>query len=147
MRLIFVHGWSVTNTDTYGNLPQALVNQAASTTLELTIDHIQLSRYISFNDQTRMQDIARALDQALRDLPGNNDMCIEPLSSSPTPPVDHSFASGSIIFMARNFKPLRSSTSSNLPPPIMVPHSPSSGNLVSDDSKHYSTELNPVSRF
>jgi hypothetical protein len=78
MRLIFVHGWSVTNTDTYGNLPQALVNQAASTTLELTIDHIQLSRYISFNDQTRMQDIARALDQALRDLPGNNDMCIEP---------------------------------------------------------------------
>ena len=73
MRLIFVHGWSVTNTNTYGELPQALSNAAGSYDLDLDIQHIYLGRYISFHDEVTMDDICRAMDKALHDLPGNDD--------------------------------------------------------------------------
>jgi hypothetical protein len=79
MNLIFVHGWSVTNTDTYGSLPQALVAAAGAGNLDLKINHINLGRYISFHDEVSLDDIARALDQALRDLPGNGPT-IQPFS-------------------------------------------------------------------
>ncbi len=79
MRLIFVHGWSVTNTDTYGQLPEAL--QAASTDYDLSLDlhHIHLGKYVSFHDEVTLDDIARGLHQALHDLPGNADQ-IQPFS-------------------------------------------------------------------
>ncbi|WP_321493394.1 hypothetical protein [uncultured Desulfobacter sp.] len=80
MQLIFVHGWSVTNTYTYGNLPRALSHAAAGVGLSLDIQHIYLGRYISFNDNVTMDDIARAMDRALRDLPGNSDAHIAPFS-------------------------------------------------------------------
>ncbi|MCG8549110.1 MAG: hypothetical protein MI799_01765 [Desulfobacterales bacterium] len=80
MQLVFVHGWSVTSTDTYGNLPQALANAAAGAGLTLDIRHIYLGRYISFNDTVTIDDIARAMDRALRDLPGNSDTHIAPFS-------------------------------------------------------------------
>ena len=80
MQLIFVHGWSVTNTDTYGNLPRALSNAAGGVGLSLDIRHIYLGRYISFNDNVTMDDIARAMDRALRDLPWNSDTHIAPFS-------------------------------------------------------------------
>ena len=80
MQLIFVHGWSVTNTDTYGDLPLALSNAASGAGLNLHIQHIYLGRYISFNDNVTMDDIARAMDRALRDLPGNTDTHIAPFS-------------------------------------------------------------------
>ncbi len=80
MQLVFVHGWSVTSTDTYGNLPRALANAAAGAGLPLDIRHIYLGRYISFNDTVTMDDIARAMDRALRDLPGNSDTQIAPFS-------------------------------------------------------------------
>ncbi|MGY5449664.1 esterase/lipase family protein [Agarivorans sp. MS3-6] len=79
MKLIFVHGWSVTHTNTYGELPQSLVSKAASTNLNLDIDHIYLGKYVSFHDEVSMDDIARALEQALRDLPGN-ESSIQPFS-------------------------------------------------------------------
>lgn len=79
MNLIFVHGWSVTNTDTYGELPEALVAGANAANLDLTITHIHLGRYISFHDEVTLDDIARALDRALRDLPGNG-QTIQPFS-------------------------------------------------------------------
>lgn len=79
MNLIFVHGWSVTNTDTYGGLPEALVAAAGAYHLDLSIQHINLGRYISFHDEVTVDDIARALDQALRDLPGNA-QAIQPFS-------------------------------------------------------------------
>ena len=72
MKLIFVHGWSVTNTNTYGEMPQALSNMANTFGLNLDVQHIHLGRYISFHDEVTVDDISRAMDSALRDLPGNN---------------------------------------------------------------------------
>jgi len=72
MRLIFVHGWSVTNTDTYGEMPQALSAAASKYGLELDIQHVYLGRYISFHDEVTVDDISRAMDRALRELPGNS---------------------------------------------------------------------------
>ncbi|MCD6526849.1 MAG: phospholipase [Desulfuromonas sp.] len=79
MQLIFVHGWSVTNTDTYGQLPEALVAACAEVGLDLTIRHIQLGKYVSFHDEVTLDDITRGLNQALHDLPGNADQ-IQPFS-------------------------------------------------------------------
>lgn len=70
MRLIFVHGWSVTNTDTYGELPGALSAAAARHSLALNIRHLHLGKYVSFRDEVTVDDIARGFDRALRDLPG-----------------------------------------------------------------------------
>jgi len=79
MRLIFVHGWSVTNTNTYGQLPEALVTAATHCHLQLDIQHIQLGKYVSFHDEISLDDIARGLNQALHDLPDNHDH-IQPFS-------------------------------------------------------------------
>jgi hypothetical protein len=66
--LVFVHGWSVTNTSTYGLLPQTLQQQAANAGLPLTLADVWLSEYVSFDDAVTMQDLVRAFDHALRDL-------------------------------------------------------------------------------
>jgi len=79
MQLIFVHGWSVTNIDTYGELPQALANRSDQYGIHLDIQHIYLGRYISFHDEVTLDDIARAMNKALEDLPGNNNG-IQPFS-------------------------------------------------------------------
>lgn len=80
MRIIFVHGWSVTHTKTYGKMPQALSNSAAVYRLDIDIQHIYLGRYISFHDEVTVDDISRAMDSALRDLPGNSATSIAPFS-------------------------------------------------------------------
>lgn len=67
MNLVFVHGWSVTNTDTYGDLPEALVASAGSQGVELIITHVHLGRYVSFRDEVTVDDISRAFNQALID--------------------------------------------------------------------------------
>ncbi|WP_201314504.1 phospholipase [Dyella sp. EPa41] len=66
--LVFVHGWSVTNTSTYGNLPQRLQQQAAAQGIALNLADIWLSEYVSFDDAVTMADVVRAFDHALRDL-------------------------------------------------------------------------------
>jgi len=66
--LVFVHGWSVTNTSTYGQLPQQLQQQAAAAGFALTLADIWLSEYVSFDDAVTMPDLVRAFDHALRDL-------------------------------------------------------------------------------
>lgn len=66
--LVFVHGWSVTNTSTYGQMPQQLQQQAAAAGLALTLADIWLSEYVSFDDAVTMADLVRAFDHALRDL-------------------------------------------------------------------------------
>jgi hypothetical protein len=71
MNIVFVHGWSVTNTDTYGELPKALAACAAKYNLDIKISHIDLARYISFHDEVNVDDIAKAMDSALGDLPEN----------------------------------------------------------------------------
>jgi hypothetical protein len=66
--LVFVHGWSVTSTSTYGQLPQQLQQQAAAAGLTLSLADIWLSEYVSFDDAVTMPDLVRAFDHALRDL-------------------------------------------------------------------------------
>jgi hypothetical protein len=66
--LVFVHGWSVTNTSTYGQLPQALAVRAAQAGSPLRILEIHLSEYVTFDDSVTMDDIVRAFDHALRGL-------------------------------------------------------------------------------
>ncbi len=69
MNLVFVHGWSVTDTNTYGQLPQALA-MLAPQELDLKITHIFLGRYISFHDEVTIDDIARAFEQARKEVIG-----------------------------------------------------------------------------
>ena len=64
--VIFVHGWSVTNTDTYGELPARLIAESArSGGPALDVQHIYLGQYVSFRDEVRIADICRAFDAAL----------------------------------------------------------------------------------
>jgi hypothetical protein len=65
--VVFVHGWSVTNTDTYGGLPARLRNEAKARGMDLTIKQIFLGRYISFHDEVRVKDISRAFRTAVED--------------------------------------------------------------------------------
>ncbi|MGB3748153.1 MAG: phospholipase [Rhodanobacter sp.] len=66
--LVFVHGWSVISTATYGQMPQRLQQRAAAGGLALTLADIRLSEYVSFDDAVTMADLVRAFDHALRDL-------------------------------------------------------------------------------
>ncbi|HWU76788.1 MAG TPA: phospholipase [Rhodanobacter sp.] len=66
--LVFVHGWSVTSTSTYGQMPEQLQQQAAAAGMPLTLADIWLSEYVSFDDAVTMADLVRAFDHALRDL-------------------------------------------------------------------------------
>ncbi|MCL2917046.1 alpha/beta hydrolase [Shewanella litorisediminis] len=63
MKLVMVHGWSVTDTRVYGGLPGALARFAPES-LALDIEHIFLGRYISFNDEVRLADVADAFERA-----------------------------------------------------------------------------------
>lgn len=65
--LVFVHGWSVTNTDTYGQLPQRLKSEAIAAGLEVEIEEIFLGRYVSFHDEVRLPDISRAFEAAVNE--------------------------------------------------------------------------------
>jgi len=67
MILVFVHGWSVTNTDTYGGLPARLRNDAKARGLNVEIKHVFLGRYISFHDEVRLPDVGRAFNKAVDD--------------------------------------------------------------------------------
>jgi len=66
--LVFVHGWSVTSTATYGQMPQQLQQRAAAAGIGITLADIWLSEYVSFDDSVTMGDLVRAFDHALRDL-------------------------------------------------------------------------------
>jgi hypothetical protein len=67
MIVIFLHGWSVTHTNTYGALPQWLEKQSKDGVLDIQVGTIYLGRYISFDDTVTIDDIARAFDHAVRD--------------------------------------------------------------------------------
>ena len=66
--LVFVHGWSVTDTSTYDQLPQRLQPQVSALGLSLTLADIWRSEYVSFDDAVTMPDLVRAFGHALRDL-------------------------------------------------------------------------------
>ena len=64
--LVFVHGWSVTSTATYGELPARLKAEAAKAGGPgIDIAHVHLGQYVSFRDEVTVADIARGFDQAI----------------------------------------------------------------------------------
>ncbi len=70
--VVFVHGWSVQNTDTYGRLPERLIREAAERGVTLDARNLWLSRYVSFRDEVRLPDVSRgfaaAVERELGDL-------------------------------------------------------------------------------
>lgn len=64
MLIVFVHGWSVTNTDTYGGLPRALEKNAPSG-MKIKTEHLYLGKYVSFSDEINVDDIARGMQHAI----------------------------------------------------------------------------------
>ncbi len=66
LTIAFVHGYSVTNIDTYGEMPNRLMREASTYGYQVNIQHLFLGRYISFNDEVRLEDIARAMEQAVQ---------------------------------------------------------------------------------
>lgn len=83
--LVFVHGWSVTSTSTYGRMPQQLQLAADAAGMSLTLTDIWLSEYVSFDDAVSMPDLVRAFDHALRDLqlPDGSFACITHSTGGP----------------------------------------------------------------
>ncbi len=65
--VVLVHGYSVTSTEAYGHLAARLVAEAeAQAGLALDIHNIWLSRYVSFRDEVRIDDLARGLQAAVQ---------------------------------------------------------------------------------
>ncbi len=79
--LVFVHGWSVTSTSTYGDLPATLSQRLPG----LSTRHVFLAEYVSFIDTVTMDDLVRAFDHALRrlDLDGPAFDCIAHSTGGP----------------------------------------------------------------
>ncbi len=67
--VVFIHGWSVKNTDTYGQLPDRLKIEASAVGLDVDVTHVYLSKYVSFRDEVRVEDIALGLEVAVRSEP------------------------------------------------------------------------------
>lgn len=67
MIVVLVHGWSVRSTDTYGELPARLRSEARQhADPDLDVRNVWLSKYISFHNEVRLEDISRAFEAALR---------------------------------------------------------------------------------
>ena len=64
--VIFVHGWSVTSTATYGYFPERLVAEAKKSGRPLQVRHVFLARYVSFRDEVTVDDIVRGFEHAIR---------------------------------------------------------------------------------
>jgi hypothetical protein len=65
MHVIFVHGYSVTDTITYGDMPEWLAKQTGA-----NVQNVYLGKYISFIDTVTLDDIARAFQLAIDDALG-----------------------------------------------------------------------------
>ena len=65
--VVFVHGWSVKNTSTYGGLPARLRAEANGLGLDIKVRHLYLGRYISFHDEVQLEDVSRAFRTAVRE--------------------------------------------------------------------------------
>ena len=87
--VVFVHGWSVTNLDTYGGLPTRLSAEAKALGIDIQLEEIYLGRYISFHDEVRVSDISRAFGTAVEDQlsdtlkTGNRFICITHSTGGP----------------------------------------------------------------
>jgi hypothetical protein len=63
--VVLVHGWSVHNTSTYGELPARLEAESGNE-IPLDIRNIWLGKYVSFQDEVQLDDISRAFESAIR---------------------------------------------------------------------------------
>lgn len=87
--LVFVHGWSVTSTGTYGELPARLMAEAGRAGGPgLDVAHVHLGQYVSFRDEVRVEDVARAFDRAIARVlaeagPGRRFACITHSTGGP----------------------------------------------------------------
>ncbi len=67
MVVVSVHGWSVHDTDIYGELPRRLLTEAAAGNCPpLAVHNIFLGKYNSFCDEVRVEDISRGFEAALQ---------------------------------------------------------------------------------
>lgn len=64
--VVFVHGWSVSDTRTYGGLPERLAAESSSAGLAIDVRQIFLGKYVSFRDEVRVEDLARGFEAAVR---------------------------------------------------------------------------------
>jgi hypothetical protein len=64
--VVFVHGWSVSHTETYGGLPERLAAEAPQAGFDVAVREIFLGKYVSFRDEVRVGDVARAFEGAMR---------------------------------------------------------------------------------
>lgn len=65
MIVVFVHGWSVRSTDTYGSLPERLRKAAKKKDLDIDVHQVFLSKYVSFRDEVRVPDLAQGMEAAV----------------------------------------------------------------------------------
>jgi hypothetical protein len=65
--IVFVHGWSVSNLNTYGELPLCVRDEAKKEGIDIVLREIFLSRYISFHDEVRIGDISLAFNSAVKE--------------------------------------------------------------------------------
>jgi hypothetical protein len=67
MIVLLVHGWSVRNTNTYGELAARLKTEGGNAAdLPIDVRNIWLSKYVSFRDEVRLEDLSRAFEAAIR---------------------------------------------------------------------------------
>lgn len=65
--VVFVHGWSVRNTDTYGEFPARLeAEMEERADIDIDVEHIWLGKYVSFRDEVRVEDLSTAFEFAIR---------------------------------------------------------------------------------
>jgi hypothetical protein len=65
--VVFVHGYSVTDLNTYGGLPLRLKAEGAGLSYDVNIEEIFLGQYISFQDEIKLDDISLAFESAVND--------------------------------------------------------------------------------
>ncbi|MDX2268591.1 MAG: hypothetical protein NW208_10830 [Bryobacter sp.] len=78
MEIVFVHGWSVRSTATYGHLPERLAQETG-----LKVNHIYLGKYVSFDDAVTLDDLAQAFDAAIREQAIREMVCITHSTGGP----------------------------------------------------------------
>lgn len=61
--VVLVHGWSVSSTETYGRLADRLEAEAGEW---VDVRNLWLSKYVSFDDDVRVEDLSRAFEAAVR---------------------------------------------------------------------------------
>lgn len=83
--IVFIHGYSVTSFETYGELPQRLINEAKERGMAVATRDVFLGRYVSFSDQVKLSDVSRALQAAIEEqIPeGRTFVCITHSTGGP----------------------------------------------------------------